>query len=182
MRHGLPDAPRTWSLERKERRARSTPDDVIPLKTCLKCFSVYARIYRVCPHCGHYSPPMARNAPLYVDGDLTELDADTLARLRGEIARIDGQAHPPANLAPFIQQAIIKKHTNRIHAQNELRGQIALWAGYKKHFGFTDSEIYRQFYFTFGTDVLSAQTLNVNDADQLFDRIKNDIDGIANNI
>ena len=182
IRHGLPDAPRTWSLERRERRARSAPDDVVPLKTCLKCFSVYTRIYKTCPHCGHYSAPMARNAPLYVDGDLTELDAETLARLRGEISRIDGQAHPPTGLAPFIQQAIIKKHANRIHAQQELRDQISLWAGYKKHFGFNDSEIYRQFYFSFGTDVLTAQTLNVNDADQLFDRIQNDIDGLASNI
>lgn len=182
IRHGLPDAPRTWSLERKERRARSAPDDVVPLKTCLNCFAVYTKLYRTCPQCGHYSAPMIRSAPEFVDGDLTELDADTLARLRGEVARIDGQAHPPGTLAPFIQQAIIKKHRLRTESQQELRAQIAQWAGYKKHLGFNDSEIYRQFYFTFGTDVLTAQTLNVNDANQLFGRIKNDIDGIASNI
>jgi superfamily II DNA or RNA helicase len=171
MRHGLPDAPRNWSLDARERKARNAPDDVVPLKTCLKCYAVYTRRYKSCPHCGHYSPPTFRGLPEFVDGDLTELDEKTLSRLRGEIARIDGQAHPPAHLAPYIQQAIITKHQARSDAQHNLRANIAMWAGYLKHSGNEDSEIYRQFYFNFNTDVLTAQTLNVADAIVLSDRI-----------
>ena len=95
MRHGLPDAPRTWSLDRRERRSRVTPEDVIPLKTCILCLSVYTRFLRNCPYCGHYQPPMNRSAPEFVDGDLHELDPQVLAQLRGEADHIFAPIYPP---------------------------------------------------------------------------------------
>lgn len=39
--HGLPDAPRTWSLNRRERATKGTPVDVEPTKTCANPDSVH---------------------------------------------------------------------------------------------------------------------------------------------
>lgn len=162
MRHGLPDASRVWTLDSRERRSSSKPEDVIPLKTCISCLSVYTRFIRECPYCGHYQPPMNRSAPVYVDGDLHELDSDVLAKLRGEAERVYLPVHPPKHLEPYIQKAIINRHSNRMQEQSNLRNNIASWAGYLHAKGRTDSEIYRQFYHTFGTDILTAQTLDTN--------------------
>lgn len=173
MRHGLPDAPREWSLDRRERRSRTAPSDVIPVRTCLnpECLSVYERVYRACPFCGHEPVPAGRSSPEQVDGDLHELDAATLAALRGEVARVDGDARFPAGAAPEVQGAIRKRHTERQAAQADLRKTIALWAGWQESLGRPDSENYRRFFLQFGTDVLTAQTLGAREAEVLKDRI-----------
>lgn len=174
-RHGLPDAPRIWSLDRRERRTRTTPDDVIPLKTCLKCMSVYTRFARECPYCGYYSPPQERSAPSFVDGDLLELDDQTLARLRGEIIRSETLPKMPQGVAAYVHQGIKNRHRAKQDAQAILRETIATWAGYLRHQGRQDSEIYRQFYVTFGTDVLSAQALGTTDTNLLNSKLIDDI-------
>lgn len=173
LRHGLPDSPRLWSLDARDRKARTTPLDVIPLKTCDNCFAVYSRYLRVCPHCGHYTIPKQRSTPEQVDGDLTELSQDTLAALRGEINRIDSVPRIPQGLSGPAQLAIANRHKERFLMQKELRENIALWAGKHKQNGLDDSEIYRRFYFNFGIDVLTAQTLNANDSKKLIDNIVN---------
>ena len=166
--HGLPDAPRNWSLDDRERKTRTTPDDVIPLKTCVHCLSVYSRMKRDCPFCGKYSPPAERSGPEFVDGDLLELAPETLAALRGEI---DKPLKLPHGVADYVIRGIKNRHSEKILAQTELRDAIAQWAGIYKHAGETDSDIYRRFYITFGIDVLSAQALAVNDAKLLCSRI-----------
>ncbi len=176
MRHGLPDAPRIWTLDSRERRTSSKPEDVIPLKTCISCLSVYTRFIRNCPFCGHYQPPSNRSAPIFVDGDLHELDPDVLAKLRGEAERVYLPIHPPKHLEPYIQQSIINKHSNRMQEQSNLRNNIANWAGYLHAKGHTDSEIYRQFYLTFSTDILTAQTLDTKSTIMLNSKV---IDNIA---
>ncbi len=171
-RHGLPDAPRVWSLDARTRTARSTPEDVIPLKTCIKCLSVFTRFSRDCPYCGHYSPPVNRSAPQFVDGDLCELDAETLATLRGEAERIVTEAPKyPRGVEPYVIRGIQNRHAEKIRVQHELRDTIAQWAGYYKHAGCSDSEIYRRFYLAFGIDVLSAQALATTEATVLKSRI-----------
>jgi DNA repair protein RadD len=180
LRHGLPDSPRQWSLDRRERRSRTTTEDVIPLKTCLKCLSVFDKFHKVCPFCGFYSPPAVRSSPEFVDGDLLELDADVLAKLRGEIVRIDSEARVPMHIAPYIQRAIVNKHQERQEKQYELRKHIALWAGHQKSQGYEDSIIYRKFYHLFGIDILSAQALNTKDAETLMNKIIRNIDDMVN--
>lgn len=173
LRHGLPDRRRVWSLDRRERKSRTT-EQLVPIRACLnpECLAVYERVQRVCPFCGHYPMPAARSAPEYVDGDLLELDNEALARLRGEIDRIDNAPRVPTQLNAIIQKSIINKHVDRQHKQHELRNNIALWAGQLKAQSCSDSEIYRRFYYTFGTDVLTAQTLNSKDAESLTLKIK----------
>lgn len=180
LRHGLPDAAHVWSLDSRERRGpREAPE--IPMRFCPACTSPFERIYHTCPFCGHRPVPAARSGPEFVDGDLTELNADALARLRGEIARVDRDvteyvAELVGRGAPGIaQKAHAKRHLLKQAAQGDLRENIALWAGYQRAAGRPDSESYRRFYFKFGIDVLSAQALGTKEAQALNARIKRDL-------
>jgi DNA repair protein RadD len=174
LRHGLPDARRTWSLDRREKRSRQAPSDVIPVKACPQCTGVYERIYPECPFCGFKPVPTVRSGPAHVDGDLCELDAETLAAMRGAVAEIDKDAEQyrselMAKRVPQIGQlAHVKRHVERQDAQRQLREAIAWWAGYQRAAGRPDSESYRRFYFKFnGIDVLSAQALGTKEAVEL---------------
>jgi superfamily II DNA or RNA helicase len=178
-RHGLPDGPRTWTLDARERRAKADPD-MIPTRVCPECTLVYERVHTACPYCGYYAPPSVRNGPEHVDGDLTELDAATLARMRGEVDAIDmtvgefavslHQRHVPTIGHPRM----IRNHEAAQVAQVSLRAAIAQWAGVWRDRGATDAESYRRFYFRYSTDVLTAQTLGANDAADLTARIARD--------
>ena len=176
LRHGLPDRPRVWSLDRREKRSgNKKPDDVVPMRVCLNpaCMAPYERVFSACPFCGHVPTPAGRTAPEQVDGDLVELDPETLAALRGEIAQVD--RHPDevkrmmqkAGHAYPIAKGAANRHEERQRAQTDLREAIAWWAGYQRAAGRPDSESYRRFYFSFGVDVLTAQTLGRPEAEKL---------------
>lgn len=179
LRHGLPDRPRVWSLDRRERRSKGPADDTIPMRTCLNpdCMAPYERVLVACPFCGAVPTPSARTAPEFVDGDLYELDAETLAAMRGEVAKID--RHPDAvrrglemaGQPAYVAMGAAKRHAERQDAQTALRDHIATWAGTMRALGFSDGESYRRFYHTFGIDVLSAQALGRPDAETLGRRV-----------
>jgi hypothetical protein len=181
IKHGLPDTPRPWTLDRKEKRTNGA---TIMLKTCTnpECVAVYERYRTSCPYCGTKPVPAMRSGPEFVDGDLFELDLDTLAKMRGDIARVD--MHPEAyreelagKNAPLIGQlAGVKRHAERQDAQTVLRGSIAYWAGYQRAIGRADSESYRLFYLLFSVDVLTAQALGTKDALALNDKINQSYD------
>ena len=164
IRHGLPDSPRVWTLDRRARRA-SQDAGGIPVRTCPECLAVYERFYSACPYCGHKPEPVSRSSPEFVDGDLCELDAETLARMRGAVAVVDMdpevyRAQLVARNVPHIGQlAHVKRHALRQDAQGRLRDSIAWWAGHQRAAGRPDSESYRRFYHLFGVDVLTAQAL-----------------------
>lgn len=186
LRHGLPDARREWSLDRRERRSGGK-SDAIPMRVCVnpECIQPYERVFKCCPYCGHYPPPPSRSAPEFVDGDLTELDAETLAALRGEIARIDGDPVIPYGAAPEVAGAVRRRHWERREGQKALRNVIAWWAGLENAQGRGESESYRRFYHRFGVDVANAQTLNAKEAAELAGRVaaelaKYGIDGTVN--
>lgn len=177
LRHGLPDAARVWSLDRRERRGSSRPNDVIPTRVCVNpvCNGVYERVHSSCPYCGHTPVPAGRSSPELVDGDLTELDAETLRRMRGEVERLDGLPFFPANAAAEVRGAIAKNHFIRQQSQAVLRSAMATWAGWQRHQGRGDSESYRRFFHRYGIDVASAQTLGRADAEALTARIVADL-------
>ncbi len=172
LRHGLPDARREWSLDRRE-RGRGKKSDAIPLRVCVNtdCMQPYERIHKCCPYCGHYPPPSSRSSPEFVDGDLTELDAETLAALRGEVERIDGDPVLPYGAAPEVIGAVKRRHWERREAQGALRNVIAWWAGLEAAQGRGESESYRRFYYRFGVDVANAQTLGAREAAELAERV-----------
>ncbi len=175
LRHGLPDAAREWSLDRRERRSRSTPTDVVPLRSCMNptCAAVYERTLAACPHCGHAHVPAQRSAPEFVDGDLLELDAAVLARLRGEVA---DPLRIPHGATPAIEGALRKAHAARHRARAGLREAIELWAGWQRDAGRPDGEIYRRFYFRFGVDMGTALTASASDAEGITERVLADLD------
>ena len=178
IRHGLPDAPREWTLDRREKRSSGTPDDVIPVRSCPACTGVYEKIHKSCPYCGFVTVPAARSSAEFVDGDLHELDAETLAAMRAAVESVDMdnedyRARLVARGAPPIgQMAGVKRHAARKDAQESLRHTIAVWGGFQRSHGRSDSESYRRFYFNYGIDVMSAQALGTKEAEELQKRME----------
>lgn len=176
MRHGLPDAPREWSLDRRERRTgKSEPSTV---RVCTACAAVYERFRDACPDCGEPVPkPAQRSGPEFVDGDLYELDPDVLAQMRNEVvgAREDVNQYRDKmighGLPPHAVKRNVKLHENRLDALVKLDLKLAEWAGYRRAEGLSDSEIFRKFYLTYGVSWLEAQALKAADADKLRERI-----------
>ena len=177
MRHGLPDAPREWSLDRRERRTgKSEPSTV---RVCTACAAVYERFRDACPDCGEPVPkPAQRSGPEFVDGDLYELDPDVLAQMRNEVvgAREDINQYRDKMIAhglpPHAVKRNVKLHENRLDALVKLDHTLAQWAGYRRAEGLSDSEIFRKFYLTYGVSWLEAQSLKAADADKLRERIE----------
>ena len=56
---------------------------------------------------------------------------------------------------------------------------MATIAGYWRHDGLSDSEIFRKFFLTYHIDWLSAQSLKKDDAAALMEKIQNDVDGLV---
>lgn len=185
IRHGgPPDRPRVWTLDRRERRSSSKDDDTIPMRTCLnpECMAPYERVYPACPLCGWIPTPAGRTAPEMVEGDLYELTPEVLDAMFGAVQRVDRSAEDVFNeFHPLHGYPIAKhqanKHAEKQQAQAALRDMIAWWGGARRHVGIPDSVSYREFYFKFGVDVVSAQALGRADAEALTGRIAMDLAG-----
>lgn len=175
--HGLPDRPIAWSLDDVPRGKRGIRDpDEIPLRRCLECLQPYERVLTACPYCGAEPPPPAdRSGPEHVEGDLCELSPDILKRLRGEISKIDGAVHVPRGLPAYVAKSIITKHNARQDAQRNLRNQIAWWAGWREACGDSEREGYKRFWYKYGVDVATAQTLGAAEAEELARRVCADL-------
>ncbi len=177
-RHGLPDTPRRWTLDARERRRKGDELETIPLTSCLECFLVFERkLLPKCPHCGYVHEPGERSRPEHVDGDLTELDLDALAELREAVELESPES--VGNAAGFAAGTLAGKgaanrQREKIQAQTLLGDAIAHWAGQRKATGQSVSTSYREFYLTFGVDVLTAQTLKKREMDELRSKVVND--------
>lgn len=176
--YGLPDSYNGWTLETEERGRRTKRDpNVVPITTCTRtepfiCAKPYEAIYRACPHCGYAPEPASRGGPEYVAGDLIMLDAETLRLMRGEAEKaLWTPNREPSNPAETV---MFRNQNAKVEAQRVLRESIALWAGVWHDRGAPDSEIYRRFWFKFGTDILTAQSLGTRDATDLNERIRHD--------
>lgn len=183
MRHGLPDAPREWSLDRRERRS-SGKSDAQTIRACLnpECGAVYERFRDACPYCGTPVPPPAeRSRPEFVDGDLFELDPEMLEQMRDAVARVD--MTPEAYREQLGRQGVpqigimanVKRHIERQETIGTLREAMAVWAGYERAAGLSDREIFRKFYIEHGHDWMTAQTLKRDDALGLAERVMGSI-------
>ena len=170
LRHGLPDAPRVWTLDRRERRARNKEELLQPVRVCPECTIVYEKFRLACPHCGHVPVPKSRAAPEHVDGDITELDPAVLARLRRE-SDMDAAPKVPYGANDAIRGAIMKRHRIWKESQRGLRETMALYGGWQKHLGRPQREAYKRFFVEFGVDVATAQGLPTSEATELNARI-----------
>jgi len=178
VRHGLPDAPRTWSLDRRDRKAKAQDPDVIPVKACPTCAAVYERIYPECPYCGFKPKVIGRVGPELVDGDLCEMSEDVLAEMRGAVAKVDmSPADYSAELAmkhcpPIGIAAGVNRHKARQEAQADLRDKMAWWMGHRKAEGDSMQVAQRRFYHRFGVDVMTAQALGTSEALELARKVE----------
>ena len=173
--HGLPDVRQTYFLGQRERRNRSAPTDAIPLRACLNpdCLQPFERTCIVCPYCGTEVEPQRRSTPQEVEGDLVELDPAVLAKLRGEIDRIDSAPVIPRALGHSAAgRAIVSNHKHRQEAQRSLRAAMALYGGWRSIEGESLRVSQKNFFHRFSIDVLTAQTLNAADAKELEGRIR----------
>lgn len=224
--HGLPEAYRRWSLNRRDRASKGTPSDVVPVRVCANtdtdqawrpyvghmpsvgqfdevvlqhadglesrgaavdmawhtarawrpltpCGATYEAVKPACPYCGFKPVPAQRNGPEFVDGDLHELDAETLARMRGDVARVDGSWFPvPPGASPAVIGALRKAHHARQLGQAGLREAMQLWGGWQTALQRSDSEGFRRFYHRFGIDVMTAWTLPAAEAAALEHKIR----------
>lgn len=180
MRHGLPDAPREWSLDRRERRTgKSEPSTV---RVCTACAAVYERFRDACPDCGEPVPkPAQRSGPEFVDGNLEELDYNTLQALRNMVIA----AHEtPENMRERLtnlrvpQAGImsnVKRQREKLEVLEDVKSAIAQWAGYERHGGASDSEIQRKFYLRFGVDIWTCQTWKKAELEKLNGTIREDM-------
>lgn len=174
MRHGFPDDPREWSLDRIDKRIKRIADNIVKIRTCTNCFLVYSRELSRCSYCGHSHTPTSRTSIEHVDGDLILLDSTMIAKMRGNIEKIDTpMPMMPWGLSTAAQYNVVNNHRRRQTAQTILREFIALYAGFLKAQGYDDSKIYRKFYLTFGIDIMSAQALGRKPALALTEKIKN---------
>jgi hypothetical protein len=138
---------------------------------CSECTKPYERTESECPYCHCKPEPVARSGPKEVDGDLGELPREILDALHGEIQRIDGTCYPPTNVTHMAAQAIKNRHHERQLAQRDLREAMARYGGWRESQGDSLSKAQRRFFFQFGIDVATAQTLGAAEATILKDRI-----------
>jgi hypothetical protein len=119
--------------------------------------------------------------PEQVDGDLIELDPEVLRQMRGEIERIDGDPQIPVGATAATEGAVKKNWVDRQRSQGVLRDTIAAWAGVWRDRGEDDRTIHRRFFLTFGTDVMTAQTLGSSAAQQLTTTVNSAMDRAMKN-
>ncbi len=170
----------SYTLERRECK-RQAPDDAESLRWCTNpdCAQPFEAYKSKCPYCTEKRTPVGRSSPAEVDGDLFELSPEVLARMRGEIDHIDApMLHLPKGLELHAAMAAQRRHKERQEGQRGLRGRIALWAGYWKAQGHDDSEIMRRFWFTYGTDINTAQTYGLTKASKLCEDIDRDLSSL----
>lgn len=175
-RHGMPNWPRTWTLDRREKRSNGS-SDTIPQKVCDGCTQPYEAYYKSCPHCGHVNEPAGRSSPEQVEGDLVELDVAALSALFDKIQAADmpDEEHQRGQIArniPHIGRAAgLKRHQAAKYRRGVLRELVAWWVGAQA--GRDMSEIHTRFFYRFDIDIGYAHTLSAKDTDALIEKITN---------
>jgi superfamily II DNA or RNA helicase len=172
---------REWTLDRRERRSAGK-SEINDTRTCNTCTGTFPRFLDACPYCGEPIPaPAQRSSVEWVDGDLYELDAATLATMRAAIARvdIDQNAYRAELLAKHTPMIGVAAHVKRLVATQEVVAQLreaeAVWAGYERAAGLSDREIMRKFFSVFGVDLWTAQTWKAAEMTALIERINGSI-------
>lgn len=178
--HGLPDKRNIWTLDRRDGRRTADPD-AIPVRVCGEpmCQAVFERIMPRCPYCG-WTPPVvdgARNGPEEVDGRLCDIDPEAAARLKqaAALAVQSPAAYRRELIAkrcpPVAIERNVRRHNDRVAYQEALRPVMDIFVKQRQVQGMADSEIQQRFYYKFGIDMLSAQSLPLRETRTLVERV-----------
>ena len=139
--------------------------DYESLKPGAMCTGFYERFRTACPECG-WSPIPAGRTIEQVDGDVTLVDDETLAKLRGEYL----EAHTTPHYGGPHAAANYARHRERFEALSGVREAIEWWGpAYEIEQGrkLTDREQMKAFYLTFGVTTLEAVSLRRAEAETL---------------
>lgn len=160
-RHGFPDRPHFWTLDRRTKRAKNMRDP-FDLTACPGCGKPHELFHPQCPYCG-WKPDPAKPGEVrtleQVDGNLILLDRETLAQMReATILESPGDigSRVASQIGDALAQGTIRKQIAKIAAQNELREAIAQWAGIQRALGYDDERSHKWFYIKTGVSVLGA--------------------------
>ncbi len=177
---GLPDFPRRYSLlPRNENQSSSKV--VALVRYCPECTAAYERYKSKCPFCGHVVQPARRDDPIYVDGDLVQLDPLVLAELYAAKHKIDMD---PAKFEQSLRaqgshQDKARFRANNLRrqqaAQSHLRELMAWWCGTQVKKGLSKSEYQKLFFLRYKIDAISAQGLKKKEALELSEQINIDL-------
>lgn len=177
-RHGFPDKPHFWTLDRRDKKAKKEKDpEEIPLTACKGCSRPFERFRTECPYCGKpVEPPAGIVRTLdVVDGDLVLLDRDTLAAMRAATV-LDSPAavgNAAGHVAgPLAAKGAVNRSIERHAAQQRLTAALAQWAGCERAKGRTDRETHKRLYLTTGVDVLTALAMPRRDMELLAEKIE----------
>ena len=179
-RHGMPNWPRKWTLDAREKGGRAGPADTTPQRVCTKCTQPYEAFYKACPHCGWPAPlPGAggRAVPEQVEGDLMELDVEGMAALfakmnNADMSDEDFELDMVARNVPRVGRSVhMRHHQSAKYRRSVLRELVAWWIGMQPA-GRELSEKHRRFYHRFGIDIGTAFTLDAKDTDALIEHVQ----------
>lgn len=170
--HGLPGARTDYSLDDRERGGKNKPADVMPTKMCAKCTAEYEAVHRACPYCAEVAVPAQRSGPQFVDGDLFELDLSALQGLDKAVKEANDLPAVPYGATPATVQSSRNKHYEKLRTRAAFKELRDVWAGWRQAEGDTASMAMRRFFFTFGVDVRTAETLNRADTQVLLDKVR----------
>jgi len=175
--HGMPDWPRRWTLDGREKEARGSNADTIPMRVCRECTQPYEKFYGGCPHCGAPVPePTDRSTPERVDGVLVDLDVEAMRALfsamdRADMDAADFSADMAARHVPSIgRPRQLRKHLEARAVRQTLRELVGWWVGMQPPTR-PMAEKQSRFYYRFGTDIGTAFTLNTTDTQALIERV-----------
>ncbi len=178
--HGLPFNRNIWSLDARDRKQKVDPD-AIPVRVCGQplCQAVFERIMPACPYCG-WKPEIStggRRGPEEVDGKLCDLDPDSRARLKAaaEMAVSNPDAYRRELIAkrcpPIAIERNVRRHQQRVAYQEALRPAIGMYSKKCRAMGMPETEAQQRFYYKFGVDMLSAQSLPLRETRTLLERV-----------
>ena len=135
-RHGLPDEPRDWSLEGRDKRAKA-PASRISVRICPQCFAAQRSQRTTCVSCGHEFPVEAREVK-EIDGELVEIkrlearreqgQAQTIEELMAQHIARGRSPHTARAWATHVVKAREKKHAtqNTVQADANEAAQTGL--------------------------------------------------------
>lgn len=172
--HGMVCSAQNYVLTRREKNTKAKNGDTIQQRSCLFCFLTYESFLPKCPHCNAEHIPQGRTKPEQVDGDMTLLDPEVLALLRGEAQKVDEAPKIPAFAGPVVTNSILKNHRDKQAIQHSLRDAMQLWGGWQEQ-KLDTRTAQRKFFHVFGIDVLTAQGLGQKDAWALEQKIRNEL-------
>lgn len=178
-RHGFPDKPHIWTLDRRDKRAKREPDpDDIELTSCKSCSRPYEKVHAICPYCGEAPPAPAGGGRSIeqVDGDFFLLDREMVAQMQ-QAAKLENPGDMMSRIDHATGNSIAAKgaanrQMERIAAQQRLTTAIEQWAGCRRAVGDTDQMIFRRFYLTWGVDMISATAGKRAEMESLAERVE----------